>query len=92
MAELGVTIMTAVGVTRGRGKELGPGKGVGEAAGEGKEPDCIYNIYHPTSPLGLALQAVGAISRGLPEEAWEGEAGEGRSYQPSQNTMCSPTP
>ena len=41
MAELGVTIMTAVGVTQGRGKELGPGKGVGEAAGEGKEPDCI---------------------------------------------------
>ena len=41
MAELGITIMTAVGVTWGEGKSWVLAEGVEEGAGEGKGPDSI---------------------------------------------------
>ena len=48
----------------------------------------LTSLYHPTSPP--ALQAAGAISMGLPEEASEGEAGGKEGPTDPLKIKCAP--
>lgn len=93
MAELGITIMTAVGVTWGEEKSWVLGDGMEEGAGEGKGQSVFNKHLLPYQPSWPGLAGSWSHFHGVAKGGLGGGGQvQGESYQSTQKRMYSPSP